>query len=61
MSLSDLSVPQAVVELKAVEKRFGTFTALRRMDLTIRQGEFFTMLGASGCGKTTTLRIIAGL
>ncbi|WP_457939876.1 ABC transporter ATP-binding protein [Mesorhizobium sp. 10J20-29] len=51
---------QGAVELRGVVKRFNTFTALRRMDLTIRQGEFFTMLGASGCGKTTTLRLIAG-
>lgn len=59
-SLTDPSTPKAVVELKAVEKRFGSFTALKRMDLTIREGEFFTMLGPSGCGKTTTLRLIAG-
>lgn len=52
--------PKAVVELKGVEKRFAAFTALRRMDLTIREGEFFTLLGPSGCGKTTTLRLIAG-
>jgi len=52
--------PKAVVELKGVEKRFAAFTALRRMDLTIHEGEFFTLLGPSGCGKTTTLRLIAG-
>lgn len=51
---------QPAVELRGVVKNFGTFTALRRMNLTIRQGEFFTLLGASGCGKTTTLRLIAG-
>ena len=34
---------------------------LNGINLTARQGEFITLLGASGCGKTTTLRIIAGL
>ncbi len=56
----DPTPQKPVVELKGVEKRFGTFTALQRMDLTIREGEFFTLLGPSGCGKTTTLRLIAG-
>ena len=59
-SIKDPSPPKSVVELKGVEKRFGAVTALRRMDLTIHEGEFFTMLGPSGCGKTTTLRLIAG-
>ena len=48
------------VELRKVTKRFGDYVAVRDIDLTIRKGEFFTMLGASGCGKTTTLRLIAG-
>ena len=56
MSNSDTGV----VELRGVVKRFNSFTAIRRLDLTIKTGEFFTMLGASGCGKTTTLRLIAG-
>lgn len=51
---------QSAVELRGVVKRYNAVTALCRMDLTIRQGEFFTLLGASGCGKTTTLRLIAG-
>ncbi|MFT4151554.1 MAG: ABC transporter ATP-binding protein [Paracoccaceae bacterium] len=48
------------VELRNVTKRFGDYVAVQGIDLTIRKGEFFTMLGASGCGKTTTLRLIAG-
>jgi len=50
----------AGVRLEGVTKRFGTFEAVKNMDLAIDDGEFFTMLGPSGCGKTTTLRMIAG-
>jgi iron(III) transport system ATP-binding protein len=48
------------VELKQVVKRFGDVTAVKRLNLSIREGEFFTLLGPSGCGKTTILRMIAG-
>lgn len=48
------------VELSGVSKRFGDFTAVADLDLSIREGEFFSLLGPSGCGKTTTLRMIAG-
>jgi len=49
------------LELKGVRKDFGSFTALRDVDLEVAQGEFVCFLGPSGCGKTTLLRIIAGL
>ncbi|MBD1851083.1 ABC transporter ATP-binding protein [Leptolyngbya sp. FACHB-711] len=48
------------VELRKVFKVYNGETAVRGIDLSIRQGEFFSILGPSGCGKTTTLRIIAG-
>ncbi len=50
-----------ILQLQGVRKRFGDSEILEGIDLKIRKGEFITLLGASGCGKTTTLRIIAGL
>jgi spermidine/putrescine transport system ATP-binding protein len=47
--------------LTSVTKRFGAFTAVDDLDLTVPQGSFFALLGPSGCGKTTTLRMVAGL
>jgi sulfate transport system ATP-binding protein len=47
--------------IQDVSKRFGTFTALDRVNLDIRSGELVALLGPSGSGKTTLLRIIAGL
>ncbi len=55
-----MSDPVPSVELRAITKRFGDFTAVDGIDLAIGEGEFFTMLGPSGCGKTTTLRMVAG-
>jgi multiple sugar transport system ATP-binding protein len=51
----------ADVELRNITKRFGRTTALDNVSFTIRDGEFFVLLGPSGAGKTTTLRVIAGL
>ena len=51
----------AQVELKGVSKSFGDHPALRGLDLEVADGEFFVLLGATGAGKTTTLRLIAGL
>jgi len=51
----------STIELKKVTKRFGSFTAVREVDLSVAAGEVVCLLGPSGCGKTTTLRIIAGL
>lgn len=49
------------VRLAGISKTYGSFTAVQPLDLTVPQGSFFALLGASGCGKTTTLRMIAGL
>ncbi|QHA93070.1 ABC transporter ATP-binding protein [Bacillus sp. N1-1] len=48
------------VTLSNITKQFGDVTAVKELDITIKEGEFFTFLGPSGCGKTTTLRMIAG-
>jgi len=52
---------EMILRLENVCKSFGETEVLKGIDLEIQKGEFITLLGASGCGKTTTLRIIAGL
>lgn len=49
------------VRLRGISKTYGSFTAVHPLELTVPAGSFFALLGASGCGKTTTLRVIAGL
>ncbi|KQV23626.1 sugar ABC transporter ATP-binding protein [Rhizobium sp. Root1203] len=51
----------STIELRKVTKRFGSFNAVRNVDLSVAAGEVVCLLGPSGCGKTTTLRMIAGL
>lgn len=50
-----------MITLDNISKRFGSFEALKNIDLEARDGEFLALLGPSGSGKTTLLRIIAGL
>ena len=49
------------LEISALWKSFGSFTALKDISLEVNEGEFLCFLGPSGCGKTTLLRAIAGL
>ncbi len=51
----------AYLELKRIEKFFGTHRAIKGIDLEIQPGEFVVFVGPSGCGKSTLLRLIAGL
>jgi spermidine/putrescine transport system ATP-binding protein len=50
-----------VIELRKITKAFGSFTAVHSIDLSVAEGEFFTIVGPSGSGKTTVLRMLAGL
>ncbi len=49
-----------MIDLKDIVVRFDDFEALHSINVSVREGEFFTFLGPSGCGKTTTLRTITG-
>jgi spermidine/putrescine transport system ATP-binding protein len=50
-----------LLEIKNLTKSFGDNPVLKGINMGIEEGEFITLLGSSGCGKTTTLRIVAGL
>ena len=51
----------ALIELRNLDKRFGTTHVVKSLNLDIADREFLVLLGPSGCGKTTTMRMIAGL
>jgi iron(III) transport system ATP-binding protein len=64
--LENCAEPESVAKapflrLERIVKSFGSFTALRDIDLVVNEGEFVCFLGPSGCGKSTLLRIVAGL
>ena len=46
--------------MKILEIKYGDFVAIENLNLDIKEGEFFTFLGLSGCGKTTSLRALVG-
>ena len=50
-----------MIEIRDLTKKYGDFTAVDRLSLSVAQGEIFGFLGPNGAGKTTTIRILAGL
>jgi ABC-2 type transport system ATP-binding protein len=50
-----------MLELSALEKKFGSFNAVNKINLSISKGELFGFLGPNGAGKTTTIKMITGL
>ena len=54
-------VPGEMLELRGVKKRYGTFEAVKGLDLAVHRGEIFGFLGPNGAGKTTTIRMVAGI
>jgi len=57
--MNDSADPPAI-RAEGVSKRYGSFTAVDRLDLDVRRGEVFCLLGPNGSGKTTFLRMLAG-
>jgi len=55
-----MSGNHAFISIKGLSKHFGPVKAVDQIDMAIGGGEFFSLLGASGCGKTTLLRMLAG-
>ena len=54
-------MPSPILQLANVSRTFGDLAAVDRINLDVREGEFFTIVGPSGSGKTTLLRMLAGM
>ena len=51
----------SIIEVRGLTKRFGRFTALDQVDLTINEGEIYGFIGPNGAGKSTTIRVLLGM
>jgi spermidine/putrescine ABC transporter ATP-binding subunit len=60
MLASSIEIRLSGISATFHHERRGDITAVKNLDLVVRPGEFLTLLGSSGCGKTTTLRMVAG-
>ncbi|MFN7153393.1 MAG: ATP-binding cassette domain-containing protein [Acidovorax sp.] len=62
MTINSSPQPQGVrLEVRSVDKRYGTRDVLKKTELIIEPGQFVAIVGRSGCGKSTLLRLVAGL
>lgn len=61
MSTANITDPKPAIDLSGVSKSFGTTKVLKEINLEVRPGEVLVLIGASGSGKSTVLRIMAGL
>src|SRR5258706_16250117 len=57
----DTSHPEIAIEAHDLTRRFGSFTAVDHVTLSIERGEIFGFLGSNGCGKSTTMKMLTGL
>jgi ribosome-dependent ATPase len=53
--------PEIAIDAKGLTRRFGSFTAVDHVTLSIERGEIFGFLGSNGCGKSTTMKMLTGL
>ena len=59
--LDDFLMSDTVIELKTLTRRFGAFTAVDALTLSVNAGEVFGLLGSNGAGKTTTIKMLTTL
>ncbi|MEO6938537.1 MAG: ABC transporter ATP-binding protein [Candidatus Kapaibacterium sp.] len=56
-----MNTPELAIDIQALTKKFGTFTAVDHLTFNVKKGEIFGFLGANGSGKSTTIKMLCGL